>query len=211
MLSRDASDDVHHCVCISVHSSNASGEVSQKAMLSLHVNLEVGENDRNKCLRLLQCDVLVKVRRQSSLFASRSLTSPPKNARGSLGTLHYPTTGHLLLPPKHRFPSVHHTRSCQYQVSDPAFLCAGETNTVFASHSRSDNCRRTHTNIWADIPHPNTVSSACDTCAPSSTKIQTTLPSTTFAPTSPCLRRRPLPLPPTRMRLPSSPSTSTSR
>ena len=53
VISCNASNDVHHCVCVSVHSSNSSRETSQEKMLNLHVDLVVGECDRNKCMRLL--------------------------------------------------------------------------------------------------------------------------------------------------------------
>jgi hypothetical protein len=46
-------------------SSNASKENLQNKMPDLHVVLVVGENDCNKCIKLLQCDVPVKVKQLS--------------------------------------------------------------------------------------------------------------------------------------------------
>lgn len=52
VISCNASNDVHHFVCVSVPFSN-EGETSQEKMLNLHVNVGVGECDRNKCMRLM--------------------------------------------------------------------------------------------------------------------------------------------------------------
>lgn len=111
--------------------SNASKETSQETMPTLHVNTVVSENNCNKC-RNEACNAmngLVKVK-QSPLSASRSLTSPPKNARGSLGA---PLTTNnrniYFFPSSTASPLPSHTPYCLYQVSDPAFLFAGEPNT----------------------------------------------------------------------------------
>lgn len=130
-------------------SSKAIKENLQNTMPDMHVVLIVSGNDCNKCMKLLQCDVPVKVK-QLSPSASRSAALHHRGQPWRASTTNNRTS---TSSSHHRFSTHTLTHQTAFpKVSSTAFLFAGGTPTAFASHSHPDKSRRTQTNIRQTSP-----------------------------------------------------------